>query len=139
MISRHTIYLIDWSQEKDLEQLNSHSRYIGKQLPLIKILKHNDHLNSNRGSYPRALFAQLILKFFHGFTLRYFSFSWYTSKTGQLFLFSPDVTFHSQRSSKNQKEKSPLKTKSHHLTYFQTIMNIIIQLSFYGSTKEFKL
>jgi len=40
------------SHKKDLAQLNSHGRYIAKQLALIKTLKHNDHLNSNKGSYP---------------------------------------------------------------------------------------
>lgn len=125
------------SQEKYLEQLSSHSRYIVKQLPVIKTLKHNDNLNSNRRSYTWALFGRLILQFFHGFTVRYFSFPFIYEKLVNS--LPPNVTLYSQSNSKNKRENHLYKLKAPSAWYFQITMNIVMQLSFYGSTKEIKL
>lgn len=123
-IQWNTIFLIDMSEEKYLEQLSSHSRYIVKQLPIIKTLKHNYNLNSHRRSYAQALFAQLILKFFHGFTVRYFSFPFrYQKLVNSL---PPNVTLYSQSNSKNKRQNHLYNLKAPSALYFQITMNIVM-------------
>lgn len=85
----------------------------------------------------QALFAQLILKFFHGITVRYFSFPFiYQNPVNSL---PPNVTLYSQSNIKYKRENHLYKLKAPSALYFQITMNIVMWLSFYGSTKEIKL
>lgn len=122
------------SQEKYLEQLSSHSRYIVKQLPVIKTLKHNDNLNSNRRSYTWALFGRLILQFFHGFTVRYFSFPFIYEKLVNS--LPPNVTLYSQSNSKNKRENHLYKLKAPSALYFQILWILLCSFHFMAAPKK---
>lgn len=72
----------------------------------------------------QALFAQLILKFFHGITLRFFSFPFIYQKLVNP--LPPNVTLYRQSNSKNMRENHLYRLKGPSALYFQITLNIVM-------------